>query len=169
MLNNDTSGLITAHNAVSYGVWRSRGHGKKGDNGTRCRPGSCGVNYEGHIGPTVLSLPVTHAQMSFVVGLLRVWTSIFSTPPDSSTNTNTHRSVKRPGSLTPYTAAANGCSLAGLAQTNVRTQTHKRGSGGVCPDSCLTFITASSPVSRHDWQSRRRAAKCTVCEPWKGL
>lgn len=55
-----------------------------------------------------------------------------------------------------------------FAQTNVQSQTHKRRSGGVCPDSCLTFITASSPGSRRDWQSGRRAAKCTVCEPCKG-
>ncbi len=32
MLNNDTLGLIKAHIAVSYGVWRSQGHGRSRDN-----------------------------------------------------------------------------------------------------------------------------------------
>lgn len=60
MLNNDTLRLITAHIAVSYGVWRSWGYGRSGDNRIWCRPGSCGVNYEGHIGPSVPLLLVTH-------------------------------------------------------------------------------------------------------------
>lgn len=124
---------------------------RKGDNGTYCRPGSCRVNYEGHIGPTVLFLPVTHAQMSFGVRLLKAWTFIFSAPPDSSTNTHPHRSVKQLGSLTPTQLPLKFVHWPAFAQTNVCSQTHKRGSGGMCSDSCLTFITASSLRSRCEW------------------